>query len=57
MTPLVAGGTGSSPLNVASGVINVNEGDTLSLFAFQNSGGNLNTQGSGLTWLNIELVE
>lgn len=57
MTALEAGGAGSSPLNVSSGVLNVNEADTLSLFAYQDSGASLNVQGSGLTWINIEVIE
>lgn len=57
MTSLVSGGSGSCPLNVASGVLNVSEGDTLSLFAYQDSGVPLNVQGSGLTWINIEVIE
>jgi hypothetical protein len=57
MTPLTPGGAGSCPLNVSTGVLDVGEGDTISLFAYQDSGAALGLQGSGLTWLNIELVE
>ena len=57
MTALEAGGAGSSPLNVSSGILDGGEGDTLSLFAYQASGAPLNIQGAGLTWFNVEIVE
>lgn len=57
MTTNVPGSAGAGPLNVFSGVLDVNEGDTISLFAYQDSGVSLNVQGSGLTWFNVEVVE
>ncbi|KAB2670784.1 hypothetical protein F9K77_12425 [Ochrobactrum sp. LMG 5442] len=57
MTPLVFWRCWVLPLNVSTGVLDIGEGDTISLFAYQNSGGALGLQDSGLTRLNIELVE
>lgn len=55
VSPTIPGTAGGS-LNVASGILPVNEGDQISLFVSQDSGGDLTAQG-GLTWMNIEVVE
>jgi hypothetical protein len=43
--------------NLTTGTITVAENDTISLNVLQNSGGALNAQGSGGTWISIEVIE
>ena len=52
-----APGTGNTQLNITSAIIEVVEGDLISLWGLQTSGGNLNILDNTGTWMSVECIE